>query len=176
MEWKREILVAHMVKQKVSEVDVAALWDYPYPEVAATESDVGSAEKALGHSLNLRHREFLRHANGWKSFFQSVDVFDTNDLVGGPRYNRALELLQSCEGLHELCGFTIDELLPIAVSADDLDVFAISKETSHSPGVVYWFAGQLIDEFPSFDEWFLSMVDYSRREYARMSEERSNSI
>ncbi|MFZ6732428.1 hypothetical protein ACO0LG_10930 [Undibacterium sp. Ji42W] len=86
----------------------------------------------------------------------------------GEHFDRANTLLQSLESLHELCGFRREELVPIAVAMEDIDAFVISTPNSANPGKVFWFAGQVIDEFISFDEWFLAMVDYSRRQYRQL--------
>ena len=58
--------------------------------------------------------------------------------------------------------------MPFAVSADDTDVFLISREDSHAPGRVLWFAGGLVESFPDFGEWFLAMIDYNRRQYGKL--------
>lgn len=170
MDWVKEIAIAVLVKRKVAEADVEHIWNHALPSVAAVEREIGDVEARLGFSLDTEHRAFLLHANGWDWFFQSVDVFGTSDFLEGPRCQRAEELLKSLESLSDLCGFNRDELLPIAVSRFNTDVFAISTSRSHSPGTVFWFAGQVIDTFPSFSEWFLSMVDYNRGEYQALTE------
>lgn len=170
MDWVKEIAIAVLVKRKVAEADVEHIWDHGSPGVAAIEREICDAEARLGFSLDAEHRAFLLHANGWDWFFQSVDVFGASDFLEGPRCQRAEELLKSLESLSDLCGFNKDELLPIAVSRFNTDVFAISRSRSHSPGTVFWFAGQVIDTFPSFGEWFLSMVDYNRSEYQALIE------
>jgi hypothetical protein len=38
------------------------------------------------------------------------------------------------------------------------------------PGVVIWFAGYEIERFANFDEYFLAMMDYNRRELRRFLE------
>ena len=171
MDWKREIVIAHMVKQKLSESDVDGLWAHHFPEVAATEDSIIDAEKHIGARFSDSHREFLKHADGWRSFYQAVDILNTSEFEGGARFKRAILLLNSLEDLKDLCGFDKSELLPIAVSTNDIDVFAISNDSSSEPGVVFWFAGQLIDRFANFSEWFLSMVDYNRMEYDRLTNE-----
>ncbi|MFL2443764.1 SMI1/KNR4 family protein, partial [Bacillus thuringiensis serovar israelensis] len=32
------------------------------------------------------------------------------------------------------------------------------------PGEIIWFAGEEIDRFENFDEYFLAMIDYNREE------------
>ena len=144
------------------------VWPHHLPEVAADEAEVGDVERALGHPLDDRYRDFLRHANGWQGFFQAVDLFGTHDFVGGPRCQRALELLGTLEPLKELCGLEARELLPIAVSRHDIDLFAIIRPGHPSAGAVLWFAGGVIDTFANFDDYFLAMIDYCRREAARL--------
>lgn len=59
-------------------------------------------------------------------------------------------------------GFKREELLSIAVSDSDKDMFVISNLKSNNPGIVIWFAGEEIERYISFDEFFLAMIDYNR--------------
>ncbi len=174
IDWKREIAIAYLVKQRVAEVDSNHLWEFHLPELAATEEAIVAVEHSLGFKLDAEHRAFLRHADGWKGFMQNNDVFGVADLVSGTRYQKAIELLQSLEDLKPICGFEQNELLPFASSSTSIDLFVIAKPNAHSPGVVLWFAGQVIDRFPSFSEWFLAMVDYNRREFQRFTGQLGN--
>ena len=121
MDWKRELVIAHLVKQKIAGVDLERLWENTLPEVAASPDQIESIETRLGWTLCSRHREFLLQANGWRSFMQHIDVFSVDDF-GGPRAARAMTLIDSLEPLESLCGFGKQDLLPIAVSSDDIDV------------------------------------------------------
>jgi hypothetical protein len=56
------------------------------------------------------------------------------------------------------------DLLPIAASPVDLDLFVMSRRSAPSPGVVIWLAGSEIDRFPNFDEFVLAMIDFNRLE------------
>ncbi|MFZ6732427.1 SMI1/KNR4 family protein [Undibacterium sp. Ji42W] len=55
------------------------MWEYPFPEVAASIEQIESVEKVLGFSLDSELRQFLLLANGWHSFFQTIDVFSAED-------------------------------------------------------------------------------------------------
>lgn len=55
-------------------------------------------------------------------------------------------------------------LLPIAATEQDLDLFAMTAPGSPRPGEVIWFAGNEVQRFSSFDEYFLAMQDLNRRE------------
>lgn len=174
MDWKRELVIAHLVKQKIAEVDVDGLWEYTLPEVAATEDQLQALEARMGYGLDLQHRAFLLHANGWRAFEQNIDVFGVDDFIGGPHAARAAELVESLEPLEPLCGLGTGDVLPIAVSANDIDVMLMARPHTESPGQVLWFAGGLIETFPSFNEWFLAMVDYLRLDYQRLVEKHSH--
>lgn len=163
-DWKKEIAVAYLVKQELMKVDVRQLWPYHLPEVAATQDQVQAAEVALGHELDAKYKAFLRHANGWKGFFHAVDLFGTDDLIGSTRKAMAEEILDGLAGLVEGCGLSREQVFPIAVSQVGIDVFVMVRPCSPSCGAVIWLAGQEIDRFPDFTDYFLAMVDYNRRE------------
>ena len=169
MDWKRELVIAHLVKEKIAEVDVDELWENTLPEVAASEDQLRSLEARLGYELDPQHRDFLRHANGWRALMQDIDVLGIEDLVGGPRATRVAELVDSLEPLEPLCGLGKSDMLPIAVASAGIDVMMMARPHSATPGKVMWFAGGLIDTFPGFDEWFLTMVDHNREEYQRLA-------
>lgn len=163
-DWKRHIGIAYLVKQQFADLDTQNLWPFHLPEVAASKFQIKVTETALGEQLDAGLRGFLAHANGWRGFLHAIDLFGTEDLVHGLRNDTAHHLLDSLEPLEAVCGFSRAECLPIGVSQDGIDVFVISRTNALKPGVVCWLAGQLIDRFPSFDEFFLSMVDYNRAE------------
>lgn len=170
MDWKRELVIAHLIKQKIAEVDVDGLWKNTLPEVAASEEEIAAVEIALGYSIDSQYREFLLHANGWKAFEQNIDIFGVDDLVGGLRAHRATELIESMAPIKNLCGLNEADMQPIAVSSDDIDVVLIARPHLSESGKVFWFAGGLIDTFPSFEEYFLAMVDYNRINYQELVE------
>jgi hypothetical protein len=168
LDWKQVLVIAHLVKNKIYEVDVEGLWENTLPEVAATSEQLDVLEQELGYPLDSQHRQFLMNANGWRAFMQHVDVFGVGDFKGGPRAARAIALIESLQPLDSLCGYSHRDLIPIAVSSSDIDVFVMARPHTATPGRVFWFAGGLIDTFQCFDEWFLSMVDYNRKEYHRL--------
>jgi hypothetical protein len=164
-DWKKHIGIAFLVKKEVASVDEQGLWPLHLPEVAATNEAICEIESKIGQPLDCRYREFLTYANGWKGFFQSIDLLGTEDLKGTPLLQRACELIDSLEPLDALIGIDREHCFPIAVSTDSVDVVFVATAGSGDAGAVYWFAGQLIDRFVSFDEFFLAMVDYNRAEF-----------
>ena len=78
---------------------------------------------------------------------------------------RALRLLQELEdGVLVDSGYRRDQLLPIACSSVNLDLFVITRLASRSPGTVIWYNGREIDRYKDFDEFFLAMMEYNRLE------------
>ena len=162
-----------LVKQKVMELDVRGLWPHHLPNVAATEDRLRAVEQHVGHPLDPSYRAFLGYADGWEGFYQTVDLFGTADLLGSLRISHALSLLEAMdESVIQQSGFSRKELSPIAVTLVDRDLFVMSRPFSSSPGVVLWFAGELIDRFPNFDEYFLAMADHNRLEAQNLERDR----
>lgn len=170
MDWKRELVIAHLVKQEIAKIDFDGLWENTLPEVRASEEQVQFLESKLGYSVDPQYRAFLIHANGWRSFSQFIDIFGVDDLVGSARSARAIELTETLEPLEPLCGFGKNDLIPIAASSNDIDLMLMTRPHTSDPGKVFWFAGGLIDTFTGFDEWFLSMFDYLRLAHQRLVE------
>jgi len=170
-EWPQRIAVMAIVKQEVARNDAEGLWPYHFPSVAASEEQLALVERALGEALDPGYREFLRHAGGWRGLWHCVDLFGPDDLLGGQRFEVACQRADELEqaALDE-AGLRHGELLPIAASQEDPNLFLIGRRSSSIPGTVVWFAGGEIDRFPSFEDYFLAMIDYNRleaRELAR---------
>lgn len=171
--WKQRIVEMAYIKSEIYRLDRKGKWEYHFPAVAATVAEVLAAEQILGESLPPHYRTFLLHANGWRSFWQSADLFGTHQLLGGPERESAAALLGYLddEGVLADLGLRVGELLPVAAKRDDLDLFVIGRQSSPIPGVVIWFAGDEIDRYPDFDEYFLAMMAYNHRRLQIMQQE-----
>lgn len=168
MNWPQEIVKLVYVKQALAEVDTRKLWPHHLPSVAATAEQIDAVEKALGMELDAKYAHFLRHADGWRGFFQTVDLFGTGDLLGSEKMLAAKEMLGAVDdGVLSATKNRREDLLPIAATTLDRDLFVLTLPSSAAPGEVLWLAGELIDKFPNFDEFFLAMVDYNRAEVTR---------
>jgi hypothetical protein len=162
-DWKQEIAVAWLVKQAIMEADKNKIWTYHLPNVAATEDQIQTAEKQLGYQLDERYRCFLKFANGWEGFVQTIDLFGTQDLILGPKKENAEFTFSYLEdAVLKKSGVKRAELLIIGATQRHSDLFAITLSHSNEPGTVIWFAGEEIQRFTNFDEFFLAMVDYNR--------------
>jgi len=163
---------AWLVRQEMMELDKQKLWPYHLPEVAATDDQICKAEQHLNHPLDLRYKTFLKCANGWPAFYQAVDLFGTDDLIGGSRNENAEFILSFLdESILKDSAVKREDLLPIAATKLDRDLFVLTRPSSKSPGIVIWFAGEEIDRFPNFDEFFLAMIEYNRIAVRRFKEQ-----
>ena len=164
-DWKSRIVQLVLVKEGIAEVDTKGLWEHHLPAVAATESRLRAVEARLAEPLDPSYRAFLLHADGWPAFYQTVNLFGSDDLIGRRHGLRAAEVLSYVDEAVLIQGdLRREELLPIAVSDIDLDLFVMTRRSSSQPGMVVWLAGSEIDRFPGFDEYFLAMVDFNRLE------------
>lgn len=153
------------VKQALAEADVRSLWPHHFPAVAATEAQIVAAERHLGFALDRKYVAFLRHANGWRGFYQTVDLFGTDELSGSDLMTYACELLGFIESeVLAASDLRREDLLPIAATRQDKDLFVLVKPDAKQGGSVAWFAGTEIQRFDDFEEYFLAMVDYNRRQ------------
>jgi hypothetical protein len=152
-----------LVKQGLREADKLGVWDFRLPQVAATEDLLVEAEHGIGYPVDPEYRAFLRTANGWPAFYQSVDLFGTEELLGRGSGARGKELLTALdESPIALTGRTRGDLAPVAAARQDIDLFVVSKRDRPSP--VWWLAHDLIEVFPTFGQFFLAMVAYNERE------------
>jgi hypothetical protein len=161
--WKEQIAIAWLVKQACMELDKKNIFSYHLPNLAATEESIVLAEKKLGCRLDEKYRAFLQHADGWPCFWHNVDLFGTNDLIEGVKKETgefALSMLD--EEVLTKSGVKRHELLPIAATPVDKDLFVITKPSCRTPGSVLWFAGEEVERFKSFDDFFIAMTEYSR--------------
>ncbi len=165
MNWKEEIVKLVYIKQQIAERDIRHLWPHHLPGVAATRAEITTAEEALGFPLDARYKNFLHFANGWNGFYQSVDLFGTDDLVDSAHTSHVHKLTKAIDSAAWIeAGESIEHVLPIAATDVDLDIFLIAKSSARKPGSVIWFAGGHVETFPDFDEYFLAMADYNRAE------------
>ena len=163
-EWRDRIVAMVYVKQELMKLDVNGTWPHHLPEVAASDETLRKTEAHLGFRINQDYREFLKMANGWKGFLQTIDLFGTQEFSGSPILQYAQSLLDSVEDeVVKSTGFTRKELFPIAATQVDKDLFVMTLPTSHEPGTVIWLAGEEVDRYPNFTEYFLAMIEYNRQ-------------
>ena len=171
MDWRLDIVTAVAVDQALMRVDVDELWEYSLPELRASEQEIADAEKRLGFRLPEQYRSFLQYANGWQYFYQDVNIFGTGELLGGELHDQAEELLEVAKEVLPPLDYDLDSFFPIAASMTQIDLFVIGKVGSPWEGQVIWIAGDIIDEYESFLEYFRSMVAYNKRRATKFAQE-----
>lgn len=153
------------IKSDLSQVD-DGLWPYRFPRVAADFSTVADVEKCLGYPLPISFREFLCTADGWPCFFQTIDLFGCGEFLGN-RYrqihNDVIASIRSEEW--QRIGMDCSKLIIFGATSDDRDVWLFDTTMADaSEYQVYWFAGQIVDQWNSFVDFFKSMIEYNRLE------------
>ncbi|MEX5753157.1 hypothetical protein AB6B30_05820 [Acinetobacter baumannii] len=87
MDWTQKIARLALVKNSLYEADIKKIWPYYLPELAATIDDIIKTEIILGEEIDKFYKNFLLYTNGWKGFYQYVDLFSLTDLIEGEKSN-----------------------------------------------------------------------------------------
>ncbi|MFI8528252.1 SMI1/KNR4 family protein [Promicromonospora sukumoe] len=154
-------LVSRFAEQntRIAQADVNSIWEYAGPEPGASESELLEAENSLGFEIPSEYREFLAVSNGWRGFYQDVSLLGVDLIVSSEELTRAWELVDSAgEGSGGLLQISRKAFLPVAVSKSDIDVFLIDTGERSD---VRWIAGQEIERFNSFADFFAGMLAYN---------------
>lgn len=161
IDWPTEIAVMGVIKEAMAEVDVERIWEYRLPRVGASEERLRAVEAGLGHRLPAQYRAFLAYADGWPAFWHLADLFGTAEL-DGEAGRRASELMRFVEPALVAIGLAPQQVLTIMVNRTGIDVFVIELESGPAPGAVHWIAGEEVQAFPDFHEFYLAALDYAR--------------
>ncbi|MCL1981959.1 MAG: SMI1/KNR4 family protein [Clostridiales bacterium] len=174
--WPNLIVAMTQVKQELMELDAGDASLYFLPEAAAEEVDLIMAEINLGCLIDQHHADFMRAANGWKGFYQSIDLFGTDDLACPQIMQNAFSRLNAVPShVIEPTGFLREDLLPLAASGTSSDLCVITKQTASRPGKVIWITGEKARLFPNFEEYFRAMTDNYRLMLLELSNEQKSS-
>ena len=121
------------------------------------------AQDKLQIKISQDYIDFLLCANGWKCFYQLVDLFGTKDFdtenmsLAKMLLNTELEYDESLNDIKEY-------LFPIAVSQTDKDLFVMVLKEGREYGQIIWLAGWEIERFFSFSDFFEAMIEYNKEE------------
>lgn len=162
IDWKADIARVVYWKQAAAEHDKANALTWKLPRVGANMEAIAEAERALSRRLSAEFREFLAFADGWQGFYVSTDLFGTADFTA----HRDQRVADRPEVQSYIAGNSLrpDEVVPIGASDFDLDVFLlISDGATTLPGGVLWLAGQEVERYRSFHDFFAAMVNYNAR-------------
>lgn len=155
----KNIIEEHVIlKQEMEKIDKDKLWEYYMPNDPADEETVKESLSKLGVNIPNELIELYQVLNGWDCFFQMVDLFSLSDYFSD-KMNYAKTILHTILEYQE--EFEINDLLPIAVSRDDIDVFVLVVG-GKSFGQVIWFAGGIIERFDSIRFFLTEMLKLSK--------------
>jgi hypothetical protein len=147
------------VNEERARLDREGRWSYFLPELAADDATLSRIEAQLGEAVDPHYRQFLQMCGGWRGFYQRVDLFGPMDLIDGPLFSRGQQLLAELDDVAlDSLAVSRSELMPIACSINDVDLFAVIRAGRPTSGTVHWLAGAPIDSYTSFDEFFVSMI------------------
>jgi hypothetical protein len=133
------------------------------PNVAATEEQLRLVEAFIREPLDAQYRAFLAAAGGWRGFYHTSDLFGPEELMGNSLGSYAAEKLSWVEPVAlDEAGLRREDLLPIAATRVDLDLFVVTRQSAKNPGQVIWIAGGVVARFTDFVHYFDAMVDFNR--------------
>lgn len=169
-DWKSAIVKVAYWKQIAHDHDKTGAIPWHLPKKGALDSKILQVESTCSLVLPDSYKEFLSFANGWCGFYISTDLYGTEEL----RSERAREVLKRPELSEFLASLDIDidNCICIGASEFDVDVFVMISASSRAyAGHVFWWAGEEVDRFSDFAEFFDSMISYNERIASRMKEE-----
>lgn len=137
--------------QQLRDVTFSTREPFPLPMPGATELQLAEVESHLGVKLDLQHRDFLKHANGWPEFSGTFSLFGTVDLLGSPMMSSAVAQLRIISNA-AMGRFRSrrKQLLPIAVSDGSLGVWCMPIEKGQVQPALIWFNNTEPDEHQTF--------------------------
>ena len=171
VDWKSEIAMTFLIKKAIFERDIDNLYKFHYPHVGATEGEIQHAERTLGASFPQLMRDFLLCADGWDGFaVGNSDLFSTRDYIGTERFNNARnELIElKRENVFDKISKSGYVFTPISASEETIDIYVILTSDDENNGNIFWFAGDLIEKYKDFIEFYRSMREYDERHLLKL--------
>ena len=173
--WSEVFARLSEVKTALERADRKRIYRHLPPNSPASDAQLAAAEQAIGEPLDAQYREFLTLAGGWPAVLQDIDLLGAADFLGSAAYLDAQQRLGWMVEEDHLAptGFTLSELLPIAVSAHDRDLFVMVRRTSKLAGTVIWLSGYEVERYPDFASFFDAIVAYNEQVIASMTAQTS---
>lgn len=134
-------------------------------ENKASAERISKVETMLQIKLDQVHKDFLQHSDGWVRFSADIDLFSVQDFQGSNKFKSAEEGIKLLS--HSALGkYTSrrNDFLPIGMSSTSSDLLLMMKDkTGRLQPEVIWFANELIEEFDTFEQMFVSFKEYTRK-------------
>jgi len=157
-DFKAEIVRIAYWKQIAAQHDKLGALPWHLPKIAASEEKIAKLRDVAGISLPDDYIAFLRLADGWKGFLVLTDLFGTEDFLTV----RSREFVGRPDVQYFLrrSGIVPDSVVAIGASEFEPTVFLlVSVRSDFLPGGVIWLSSEEIERYPSFSEFFSSMVN-----------------
>ena len=131
----------------------------------AAPEQITDAEAVLAITLDQEHREFLLHSDGWVGFSADIDLFSTQDFLGSKKFATAKERVTLMDrGVLGIYASSRNDLFPIGMSSSSSDLLLmVNDKTGKIQAKVIWFANELIEEFNSFEQMFITFKAYHHK-------------
>jgi hypothetical protein len=157
--------------QRLRDITVPGAEPLPRPIPGATEQQLTEVESYLGIRLDVQHRNFLMHANGWPDFSGTFTLLGTTDFLGSDLMSKAKERLHIISGA-ALGRFRWkrNRLLPIAVSDGTLDVWCMLIEKGQVQPQFIWFNNTEPDEYETFNAYLQACLSSMPEHIAHFSD------
>ena len=81
MDWKRELVIAHLVKQEIAKIDFDGLWENTLPEVLASEEQAGEPVSFTLQSLDDTNLAFQIIAPTALGFGYELELSDAEEAL-----------------------------------------------------------------------------------------------
>lgn len=161
-DWKLAIVTNFRWRQAAEDRDAEGLYPMGAPKVAASEEAIARAELEIGVRFPEDYAAFLRHADGWPSFCENMDLFGTRDFLSGEA-KRLLDRNAAATAFMHGLGFGRGDYCAVGGDRDADDLFLlISSESRKSPGEVIWYSDEELDRCRSFQEFFSNMIAFNQ--------------
>jgi hypothetical protein len=143
IDWRAEIDRLAMVHQRVMDADSEGLWSVGLPRVGASPAQIADAEAAVQAEFDPAYKAVLQLADGWPGIFQNITLFGTREFLGSDEFHQARRALHEIEPqVWNRIGIDPSDLLVIAASSTDLDLFVVSRRPAdREANGVLWLAG-----------------------------------
>jgi hypothetical protein len=160
-DWKLAIVTNFWQRQQAEIWWSGHVFPMGAPKVRASDEAIAQAERAANVKFPEDYKDFLRHADGWPGFCEDMDLFATADFLSGDATRQLARHPSAVQFMNGL-GFTPSDYVAVGGARQGLDVFLLTAaDSSKSPGEVIWYDDEQRDRWPSFSEFFSSMIAFN---------------
>ncbi|MFE3191666.1 SMI1/KNR4 family protein [Nocardia sp. NPDC059240] len=162
-DWPAMIGYLLIVKNEIDQRDLEKLQEYTAPRQKVSEEVLRGAESSLNVQFPVEYRNFLLHADGWKSFYWNTDLFGMLEFSGEGAAHVATEGLgvYEAEGVLEDLKLEGHDLIPIGagIGSENLFLLVVSGDAEKVGTVIWIDGGDEIETFRGFDEFFAAIIE-----------------